>query len=391
MKRIGKQEKELIKVFITVAASAAACIFCWIFLNSQLALLCQGYMNNIAKSNEYIVQVMAQNIETSANSSRQAAQIIKAAPSSGSRYWFLLSSDSLIFERNEETTAALGPMSYTDLEDYFIRSGGKGINQLFELLDGGKDFSAVVSKSSTSGSELISVKFIKIGDEKFCVGTSISQNYMLSQGKVNERIFYIRIMAVLLFAGATAVIAYFSFMNRRKALIIASLQLDLTDKNILVQEQGERLADTDTDSTDNSDDTLTGLYNKRFFDTVVAKLSERKTQNIGIMYIRITNFLALNYANGFAFTNQLLTDTASLIKENTSDTDICARIGKNEFAVLTFNNTHEETIKAADKLNKDLAKIYPSATFLAVTSYADEKIPIENALKDAMEGTGRTS
>jgi hypothetical protein len=228
-------------------------------------LLTKGYINGIAKDNEYLVAAMSAKITASASDESQAVEIIQSAPSSGSRYWFLLSSDSLVYEMDAATTAAMGTLSYTELENYYVRNGGSGVSKLFDLINAGQDFSAVLTKRSTFGSELITAGFIQIGGAKYCLGTGVSESYMLSAAGIGERTYDVKIVTLLLCFIIIALTSIFSLSNRKKILQIQTIQNDLAAKNILVQQQSERLISPDEDTREKSDDALTGLYNRKFF------------------------------------------------------------------------------------------------------------------------------
>jgi len=384
MKRISKPEKELTKVFAAVTIAILLCICVWMFLNNQTAKLSEGYINGIAKDNEYIVDTMAADITARAANEDEAVGIIENAPSSSVRYWFLLSSEALVFERSADTTAAIGLLNYSGLEDYYVRKGGRNVAGFFELIRAGEDFSAVVVKDSSFRSELISVRFFTIGGEKYCVGTSVSQSFMFSAAKLGERIITLKIITLVMCAALILVTAAYSFANRKKALTISILQNDLTNKNILVQGHGEKLAAIESDSFEKSDDTPTGLYNRKFFEAVIIKLSARKTENVGIIYIRLSNLMALNYEKGFAFTDQIIIDTAGKFKSYATEKDICAHISKNEFVMLKFNTTGDETHHTAQKLYDELRKSNPTIDVAAGSSFKSEDMTIEATLDAAL-------
>lgn len=383
MKNISKPERELTKVFAAVVMSILLCIFVWIFLDDQTAMLSEGYINGIAKDNEYIVDQMAADITARAKSEEEAVGIIEDAPASSVRYWFLLSPEALVFERNADTTAAIGYLSYSELEDYYVRQGGQNAAAFFELINAGKDFSAVVIKDSSFRSELISVRFLDIGGEKYCVGTSVSQSFMFSAAKLGERIITLKIITLAMCSALILVTAFYSFLNRRKTITISILQNDLINKNILVQEHGERLAAIESDGFDKNDDTPTGLYNRKFFNTVITKLSARKTENVGIIYIRISNLMALNYEKGFAFTSQIIMDTAEKVKSHATEKDICSHISKNEFVMLKFNTTDDETLQTAQKLYEDIRMSNSFIEVAAGSSFKTENMTMEEALDAA--------
>ncbi len=383
MKRTGKAGKGLAVVFLITAVMLVIGILIWIFLTAQTDQLRKGYIEGIVKDNEYIVHSMADRIAEEAADESEAAEIIEAAPPSGTRYWFLLSSDAVVFERDAAVTAKVASMSYSDLEDYYIRNGGSGARKLVELINLGEDFSAVVTKDSALGSEIISAVFIEIGGERFCIGTSVLQSYMFSTAKIGERIFILRTMTLLLCLVLAALTSYFASVNYRKTLKIHKLQDELKDKNIHVQEQEKRLSDAYSDDANKSNDAFTGLYNRKFFDAVTAKLSERNAEKIGIIFIRIDNLAKLKSDKGYAFANQLIMETADSLKKHGTAKDICARIRVNVFAVISLDTTNRLTLQHQKKLLNELKALYPDAIVTAGSSYRSETSTFDAALVEA--------
>lgn len=385
MKKLIVSEKELLKVFAAVSAAVLFCVLIWFFLSGQTDILTKGFINGAAKDNEYIVESMASEITASVTNESQAVKIIQSAPSSGFRYWFLLSSDSLVYEKDLTTTAAMGNLSYSGLEAYYIRNGGIGVDTLFELIKGGQDFSVVMTKRSTMGAELVSAKFIQIGSARYCLGTSVSESYILSAAGIGERIYNLKIMTLLLCLVILALTSFFALSSRKKSLQIKSLKNELTTKNVLVQQQSERIIFPDSENPEKSDDALTGLYNRKFFDSLISKLSARNVENVGFIYIRISNLLALSDEKGPDAINQLIKDTANVLIKHTDVKDVCARISKKEFVIVKFNTTKDETALAVHSLFMDLNALGSEARFAAGSSFKESNIAIESALEEAYE------
>ncbi len=98
-------------------------------------------------------------------------------------------------------------------------------------------------------------------------------------------------------------------------------------------EGAERLARTDA---------LTGLPNRRaFIERLTAELAHarRARAPVCIAYIDVDNFKAVNDAKGHAEGDELLKEIASAIRETVRASDVAARIGGDEFAVLFTDAT----------------------------------------------------
>ena len=84
-------------------------------------------------------------------------------------------------------------------------------------------------------------------------------------------------------------------------------------------------------------DRLTGLLNRRAFDEIVARehrKAERSGQPYCLLIIDVDNVKQLNESLGYDAGNKLLTAVAAAIARSIRATDVAARFGDDEFAVL---------------------------------------------------------
>ena len=105
-------------------------------------------------------------------------------------------------------------------------------------------------------------------------------------------------------------------------------------------------------------DSLTGLYNRRFFDKKYAELydiAERYGRIYSLVIIDIDNFKNINDKYGHAEGDHVLRKTAEVIKTNFRKTDIAARYGGDEFTVLMPETGQEAAQKALDNLRSILS------------------------------------
>ncbi len=87
-------------------------------------------------------------------------------------------------------------------------------------------------------------------------------------------------------------------------------------------------------------DHLTGAYNRRYFyhftDSLLARASQEHTRVTLLLY-DIDDFKRYNDTYGHAAGDEILRETASLMKQTTREHDVVARIGGDEFAVLFWD------------------------------------------------------
>jgi diguanylate cyclase (GGDEF)-like protein len=84
-------------------------------------------------------------------------------------------------------------------------------------------------------------------------------------------------------------------------------------------------------------DGLTGVYNRRFFDERLdeeLQRSLRYEERFSLLILDIDHFKALNDRHGHLVGDQVLRETAQLVRASVRAADVCARYGGEEFAVI---------------------------------------------------------
>ncbi len=386
MEKTNQKEKGIFTEFLMIVIALLISVFAIVFLNNQTDAIRSGFMESSAKDNEYTVQMMAERLSSSAADGREAAEILAGSGASGTRYWFLYSKDTCLFEKNADVTAVLGGLTFSQIKDSYVRSGGRGIDTYMNLLSAGNNFSAVTLKDSAIGSELISVRFITIGGEPYALGVSVLQSYLLSTAHMGERIYLLRILTVALCLLVSGCTAYFALSSRKKSIRIHALRNDLMNKNILVQDQGEKLFDAQAGDSDPTEDALTGLYSAGFFKTLLEKLSARNVTDTGFIVVRIENLNEITFERGYAFSSRLLSDTASEFLKVAGEKDLCARISKNEFVMVKINTTGKATWDTARNLVKTLKDLNPPVCFLSGSAIQNADMSVDAAYESARKG-----
>ncbi len=105
-------------------------------------------------------------------------------------------------------------------------------------------------------------------------------------------------------------------------------------------------------------DPLTGLSNKRYIDVLfeqVVKLANRPHQTLAVYYIDLDKFKPINDKWGHKAGDIVLKEVARRMKDCLRSTDICARIGGDEFIVIATQLEHPGHARdIAEKLLKQL-------------------------------------
>jgi diguanylate cyclase (GGDEF)-like protein len=105
-------------------------------------------------------------------------------------------------------------------------------------------------------------------------------------------------------------------------------------------------------------DHLTRLYNRRFFMNRAGEEIERCLRHqepLSVLMIDIDNFKAFNDTYGHATGDRVLQTVAQAIRDALRTTDICARHGGEEFAVLLPNTPGENAYFVAERVRRTLS------------------------------------
>lgn len=97
-------------------------------------------------------------------------------------------------------------------------------------------------------------------------------------------------------------------------------------------------------------DSLTGLYNRGYFEEEMKRLSNGRQNPIGLIICDVDGLKTINDTYGHAFGDQLLVDAAKVLKASFRMGDMIARIGGDEFAILVPKTTEESMKRACQRL-----------------------------------------
>lgn len=106
-------------------------------------------------------------------------------------------------------------------------------------------------------------------------------------------------------------------------------------------------------------DFLTGLYNRRYFFENAAKYFEDavyNSENFAIAMINIDNFKNIKNDYGHDASEKVINSVADILRANTSQNDIVARFGGEDFCVLLKNITSNNALNVFERLRENVQK-----------------------------------
>lgn len=134
------------------------------------------------------------------------------------------------------------------------------------------------------------------------------------------------------------------------------LAVDVTELKRTQAELEQRVHELHTQATT---DALTGLANRRFFmDRAAEELARnrRYKQPLAMLMVDVDHFKNVNDTYGHDIGDALLRALAATMQETMRTTDIVARVGGEEFAVLLLHTDKPTAKNAAERLREALGK-----------------------------------
>lgn len=126
--------------------------------------------------------------------------------------------------------------------------------------------------------------------------------------------------------------------NQQKTLLLSELQ----DQKAVLERQ-------------NSEDSLTGLYNRRFIDLQLSReflRAQRYNRNLTVIMADLDHFKRINDDFGHQTGDRVLMVVAQILKESCREVDFIARYGGEEFLLLLPETPSNGAIFVCERIRK---------------------------------------
>jgi diguanylate cyclase (GGDEF)-like protein len=105
-------------------------------------------------------------------------------------------------------------------------------------------------------------------------------------------------------------------------------------------------------------DDLTSLYNSRYLSQVLRRETKRATRNrrpLSILFIDLDGFKSINDRHGHLCGSKALVEAADVIRSSARETDMIARYGGDEFAVLLPDTGSDGAVAVGERIRERVA------------------------------------
>ncbi|TDH34207.1 GGDEF domain-containing protein [Pseudohoeflea suaedae] len=116
-------------------------------------------------------------------------------------------------------------------------------------------------------------------------------------------------------------------------------------------------------------DALTGLHNRRYFDDALREYLEAFAlieTPVGMILLDLDHFKSVNDTYGHNIGDEVLREVALCMQDFTRYHDVVARLGGEEFAVLSPNITERQIFELAERIRRAIAQIAVEAGAVSI-------------------------
>lgn len=114
-------------------------------------------------------------------------------------------------------------------------------------------------------------------------------------------------------------------------------------------------------------DFLTGVHNRRYYEEELLMMDRPSNLPLTIIMADINGLKLINDAFGHTSGDDLLVAAANILKSESRDTDIVARIGGDEFVLVMPKTSEKEAEKIIDEINKKSKNIHIQSIELSIS------------------------
>jgi len=135
----------------------------------------------------------------------------------------------------------------------------------------------------------------------------------------------------------------------------------------------------------NYHDSLTGIYNRRFFEEELRRLDTDRNLPLSLLMADVNGLKFINDSFGHATGDTVLTKTAEVIRKTCRGDDIVARLGGDEFVIILPKTDPSKTRQIVNRIESRASKEKIAGVKLSISIGYDTKDNSEQNISDILE------
>lgn len=131
-------------------------------------------------------------------------------------------------------------------------------------------------------------------------------------------------------------------------------------------------------------DQLTGLYNRRYFETRIREINQPENLPTSVVMADLNGLKLANDAFGHATGDRLLVKTGEMISAHLKGNDFVARTGGDEFIVVMLNADDEDAREFVSRVNRTILENNGDSIDLSVSFGWDTKTKLDQSIHNVI-------
>jgi diguanylate cyclase (GGDEF)-like protein/putative nucleotidyltransferase with HDIG domain len=129
-------------------------------------------------------------------------------------------------------------------------------------------------------------------------------------------------------------------------------------------------------------DSLTGLYNRTYYNELINKLNKENKFPLSIVMIDINSLKMINDVFTHNIGDELLVKISNIINKNIPDNASCCRIGGDEYVIIIPNTSADQALSIMKKIQIIVAETTIKGIHISISYGISTKISIEESLNE---------
>lgn len=352
------KNREALVRFLAVMTTVVTIVFFFsiIYENTRfIEMVTQNYENDQLILVQSVSKEIKNNLEHGTSDKIVVPIILNSQVQSASRKWFVYKNENSFYQGRDLQDENKKGQTLIDHVNLWRQNGGEGLDKFLEIVSIEKPESCLVTRNASTGKEIISLVQIKVHETRYLIGLATSQKYMLSMSGYNRHSMRVIIICTVPLVIIIVLTIFFCIYAMRSFRFKSALKDEIVHKNKQIQiledtiDDDHRLIEVASIS-----DNLTRVYNRRFFDVIVAKMNHKDAAilPLSIVTVDIDGLNLINQCYGYHVGDNLLADLSKILEEKALDTDVIARTGNSEFTIIMASTTEEEAYERIRDITK---------------------------------------
>ena len=131
-------------------------------------------------------------------------------------------------------------------------------------------------------------------------------------------------------------------------------------------------------------DSLTGLYNRAYFDEELKRLDTKRQLPLSIIMADVNGLKLINDAFGHKKGDLALIKCAEIFKKSLRDEDIIARWGGDEFIILLPKTSEKEALSIIDRIEKESPKLNGKEITISISMGSSTKTETDRSINEVI-------